>query len=319
MKPRISIIIPVYNVAPWLAFTLQTVQAQTFTDWECVVIDDGSTDATASIVTDFACGDSRIRLLQQANAGVSAARNRGLDEARGTYIAFLDGDDLWRPHTLATLLAPFERDTSTDFVWAKGLRFDSASGQARPSPLRHWEQCPVFWHNLLIVNFLQFGGFMLRATAVQGLRFDTSLAICEDRDWLLRVLKGCTVVHIPELVHYYRQREGSAVRDTQGFLRDEAVLMERHLADPDLPLWLVRRARSALAFHAAVLLAKVTGQRQAAVRQLFRAVWLDPAYTENYFQFLRKALASIKHPEILLEVKPYLDTPQGGAPEKKHV
>lgn len=306
MTPRVSIIMPVYNVAPWLAFTLRTVQAQTFADWECLVIDDGSSDASACIVTDMARHDPRIRLIPQVNAGVSAARNRGLDEARGEFVTFLDGDDLWRPHTLNTLLTPFADDPSPDFVWADFMRFDDTTGRARPTPLRDWQQSDVFWHNLLIVNFVPMGVFMLRAVAIGNTRFDTSLRIGEDRDWLLRVLKSCTVVHVPELVHYYRQRAGSAVRDTEDFLRDETALMERHLADPALSPRIVRRARSALAFHAAVLLAKVPGKRRAALRELVNAVWLDPCYTENFLQFWRKARFALRCPAIITEVTPCL-------------
>lgn len=77
--PLISIIIPAYNVSPWLSATLRSVQDQTFTNWECIIVDDGSTDNPAACIPD----DPRFRLIRQDNAGVSAARNRGLDEAGG--------------------------------------------------------------------------------------------------------------------------------------------------------------------------------------------------------------------------------------------
>ncbi|MBR3926031.1 MAG: glycosyltransferase family 2 protein [Akkermansia sp.] len=91
--PVFSVIIPVYNVAKYLERTLQSVYKQTFGDYEIVIIDDGSTDRTAEILSKQA--DARLRVFHQSNSGVSVARNKGIREARGEFIAFLDGDDIW--------------------------------------------------------------------------------------------------------------------------------------------------------------------------------------------------------------------------------
>lgn len=100
--PLVSIITPVYNAARFLAETLASVRAQTLTDWEHILVDDGSTDDSVAIVEAAARDDSRFRLLRMAkNGGPSAARNLALDAARGRFIAFLDADDLWLPEKLA--------------------------------------------------------------------------------------------------------------------------------------------------------------------------------------------------------------------------
>ncbi len=88
-----SIIIPVYNVAPYLRECLDSVLSQTFTDWEAICVDDGSTDASGAILDEYAAKDARFRVIHQSNAGVSAARNRALDMARSEWVLFLDGDD----------------------------------------------------------------------------------------------------------------------------------------------------------------------------------------------------------------------------------
>ena len=102
--PEISVIIPVYNVEKYLARCLNSVLAQNFSDMEILCIDDGSTDGSLSILREYAARDSRIRVLEQKNSGVSAARNAGLDVAKGTWIAFVDSDDEVLPNIWSTLL-----------------------------------------------------------------------------------------------------------------------------------------------------------------------------------------------------------------------
>jgi teichuronic acid biosynthesis glycosyltransferase TuaG len=100
--PLVSIITPVYNATRWLPETLDTVRAQTLTDWEQILVDDGSTDNSFAIIEAAAREDSRFRLLSTPrNGGPSAARNFALEAARGRFIAFLDADDLWLPEKLA--------------------------------------------------------------------------------------------------------------------------------------------------------------------------------------------------------------------------
>lgn len=125
-----SIVIPLYNKEGQIANTLRSVFTQTCTDYEIVIVNDGSTDGSAAAVE--AIGDPRIRLIHQQNAGVSAARNRGIVEARGQYIALLDADDEWKPEYLATIAELIRRYPDCN-VFATNYEFHDSKGKITPT------------------------------------------------------------------------------------------------------------------------------------------------------------------------------------------
>ena len=129
----ISIVIPLYNKAEMVARTLRSVVGQTCEDYEIIVVDDGSTDGSAEIVESLHI--PRLRLVHRENAGVSAARNLGIREAKGEFVAFLDADDEWMPHYLATQLSLAERYPDCD-VFATDYVFCNAGGKTSPTIIR---------------------------------------------------------------------------------------------------------------------------------------------------------------------------------------
>lgn len=128
-----SVVIPLYNKERQIAGTLRSVFAQTCADYEIIVVDDGSTDGSAAVVESL--HDPRIRLIRQANAGVSAARNLGIAEARGEYVALLDADDEWRPEYLATIADLIRRYPQCD-VFATNYSHVDSNGKTFPTILR---------------------------------------------------------------------------------------------------------------------------------------------------------------------------------------
>jgi len=125
-SPTVSVVIPAYNAAPWIAETLDSVLAQTFLDFEVIVVDDGSSDKTPEVVAGYG---SRVRYLRKENGGAASARNVGIRAARGSYIAFVDADDLWLPEKLQLQMDLFSRHPDLAWVYSDAIVFDQESGQ----------------------------------------------------------------------------------------------------------------------------------------------------------------------------------------------
>lgn len=120
--PEVSIIMPAYNAERYIGEAIDSVLAQTLADWELIVVDDGSTDRTPVILRYI--GDARVRILHQKNQGPASARNAGLEAANGTYVAFLDADDLYLPSALADLAEYLDTHPECDIVYSDGIMCD---------------------------------------------------------------------------------------------------------------------------------------------------------------------------------------------------
>ena len=124
----VSVIMPAYNAAKYISATIDSVLAQTYPNWELIVVDDGSTDATQSLVQAYSRREARIRYFYQLNARQGAARNKGIAHAQGNILAFLDADDLWLPEKLATQMIQL-RDSGADLIFADASIFYESFGQ----------------------------------------------------------------------------------------------------------------------------------------------------------------------------------------------
>ena len=123
---KVTVIIPVYKVEKYIATAVASVVAQTYQNWELLIVDDGSPDASVAICQQF--DDARIQIIHQANRGVSAARNTGIRHAQGEIIAFLDGDDVWLPQKLEKHLAHLESSPSVGVSFCRSAFIDESGG-----------------------------------------------------------------------------------------------------------------------------------------------------------------------------------------------
>lgn len=210
---HVSIITPAYNVAPYVGAAIESVIAQTHPDWSLTVIDDGSTDETAPVLTRFT--DPRIRVLRQANAGVSAARNRGLAETRGDAVLFLDADDWLAPDALARLVAALAPASAVAAYGA--FCFVTEDGATvvhrKPGPFPAGDILP----RLLVENLFANGGHLLirRAAidAVGGFRSD--IVYGEDWEYWCRIALAGEVATVPgpaPLLYVRQRRSGAYLR-----------------------------------------------------------------------------------------------------------
>lgn len=202
---------PAYNAAAFIGESLSSVLAQTFTDWELIVVDDGSTDNTAELV--LAQKDSRIHYVYQTNQGPSAARNAALEMSSAEFVAFLDADDWWSDEALALLLAALKQVPLSVALahgdWAHVMP-DGAVGRTHSS---RFTQGPGL-QTLLLHNPFALHAALLRRRALEAVGgFRSSAVTLEDWDcWLRLAAAGYGLVHVPQRVAFYRRHAANRSR-----------------------------------------------------------------------------------------------------------
>ena len=208
MDPLLSVIIPVFNGERFLGDAVQSVREavhvldQEYSDVEIIVVDDGSTDGTARVASSFY---ETVRYLHQANQGPSAARNRGIEHARGSLIAFADADDLWPADKLKLQLPLLINDPAVEIVMGRIQQVSlsqTIDGQTRAEDVAE----PAFSVNL--------GSAVIRKSVFErvGL-FDESMRYSEDVDWFMRAREGGTeIVTIDAVTLFYRQHDQNMTR-----------------------------------------------------------------------------------------------------------
>jgi glycosyltransferase involved in cell wall biosynthesis len=211
--PRISVIIPAYNAGGFLPETLDSVLAQTFTDTEIVVVDDGSTDGTLAAAEGYARRyPGRIRCIHQANQGVAVARNRGARESAGDVLAFLDADDTWLPEKLAVQMAFWKANPGFGLIYgdAYAMTEDGKLGKTMMR-LKHPRSGAIFPH-LLGENFVSIPTALVKREyflKAGGFIEDRALMGTEDHHFWLKVALHCQGGFIDKPLSCYRFRQGS--------------------------------------------------------------------------------------------------------------
>ncbi|CAD0226083.1 glycosyltransferase [Planktothrix agardhii 1806] len=193
--PKISVIIPVYNGEKTIQKTIESVLQQTWQDFELIVINDGSQDATLEILSSIQ--DPRLRILSYSNAGLASSRNRGITEATGEYISFLDADDLWTPDKLEAQFQALEEHPEAAVAYSWTDYIDQSSQFLHSG--RHITINGNVYQHLLVNNFLENGSNpLIRKQALNQVGgFDSSINSVADWDMWLRLAAGYQFVAVP--------------------------------------------------------------------------------------------------------------------------
>jgi peptidoglycan/xylan/chitin deacetylase (PgdA/CDA1 family)/SAM-dependent methyltransferase len=228
----VSVIIPVHNAATTLEATLNSVLHQTYVVWEAIIVDDGSTDGTRAIAEGWAHRDKRFHVLHQERMGVSAARNRGLREARYAFVLFLDGDDRIGPTHLERMVKMLSSDSTLDAVHCGSQRVLPSGIAGRPR--LGSDEADLFQYFASQCHFPIHACVVRRDLALAIGGFDTSLTTCEDWDFFQRIARtGARFGRVPEVLAYYHIRSNSASQNSQRCMSDARLVLERgHGRDP---------------------------------------------------------------------------------------
>lgn len=249
----VSVIIPVHNTERFIKRTLKSVVAQTYSNLEILVIDDGSDDSTVDIVKQFAKEDKRIRLLQQPNGGVAAARNLGIQASVGEFIAPIDADDIWHPDNVIRQIDAMQRggpETGLVYSWSVDIdEHDEATGGFRAAQISGDVYITLIAHNFIG----NASATMLRRRCLTHVGdYDSSLRTrgaqgCEDWDLYLRIAEHYQFQVVPEFLVGYRKLSSSMSCNYSVMAKSHSFVMasvqQRHAS---LPKYIFRLSASNL-------------------------------------------------------------------------
>lgn len=303
----VSVVVTCHNEAPFVGAAIKSVLDQTDSRriGEVIVVDDGSTDASPDIINRLARDDPKVRYVRLEGNGVSAARNHAISLATGTYIAFLDGDDLWAPNKLEVQLPLLEADPSIGLVYADYDEFDSH----QPDVIEHcYPRRYLRDHKNLLADYFVYDGPVMPSTMIARKSvldevdgFNPEFRVCEDTDICLRIAERYAFHHVPQALLKKRRHEGSLsnrqdrlwdnhVRITALFSRRNPVLSP--LAHKRLSLRAAKVAWGMIEI----------GERRQMVSYLWRAFRYNPVNTRIYLYlalgFLPESLVQRTHQGI---------------------
>jgi glycosyltransferase involved in cell wall biosynthesis len=283
----VSVIVPSYNMARFLAQAVESALGQTYQDLEVVIVDDGSTDDTTEVVEQWA-GNARVRVVRQKNGGLSDARNKGIAAAHGSFVALLDADDIWLPEKLSRQMPLFHGHPEIGVVYSDYERMD---GEGRPLPKgpthmhRGWISAP-----LLIDNFVSASTAVVRRQCFerQG-GFDISLRTGEDYEMWLRLSVEWQFDFTPEATLRYRTWSGQMSRDFRARYATGINIMRKFLEqNPGVVPGSVLRSAWAHTYTGRGNVTLWHGRdRWSALRDYLRALTFRPSYWPAWRAILR--------------------------------
>ena len=256
MSPaRFTVVIPAFNTEATIGAALRSVLAQTVPDFELMIVDDGSTDATADRVGEYA-SDSRVHLLRQENAGPAIARNAAIEAGSAPLVSFLDSDDVWLPSYLETMAAALEGDPSAGLAYTDAWVLDEATRRIRRrtamAPTGAEARAPrdpeAFLALLVRRNFISSAATVRRSVLDEVGRFDPAAVPAEDYGlWLRIVAAGHVAIRVPGNLVVYRDRPGSVSADERAVATAARRALQPVAENPAVPAPIRAQAEARIA------------------------------------------------------------------------
>jgi glycosyltransferase involved in cell wall biosynthesis len=263
--PTISVIVPAYNSQDTILETIASVQAQTFTDFELIVVNDGSSDRTLELLQTIR--DPRVKVVSYENGGVSVARNRGISLATGEYLALIDADDLWTADKLELQLAALQQHPVAGVAYSWTCFIDRQAKFFRVDRPLHFTG--NVYAELLKTNFLLSGSNpLIRKEALASVgNFDPTLTHAEEWDLYLRLAAKYDFVVVPKTQIFYRQTAGSASAKIEVMEKDALKVIDRafQIAPPQLQPLKNQSLANLYRYLAHLYLTKISGVTAAEI------------------------------------------------------
>lgn len=236
--PKVSVVIPAYNAMAYLPETVESVLRQTFTDYEVLIVDDGSSDQILSWVSQVT--DPRVKLISQQNQGVSVARNTGIAQAQGEYVAFLDADDLWEPTKLEKQVRCLEDNPAVGLVYTWTALIDQWGKPTSRVWISHIEG--NVWEQIVVEDMISNGSSpMVRRSCFETAGvFDPNLISSEDRDMWTRIAARYPFAVVKEILTFYRRHPGNTTNKRQKMIQDLRQVIEKTFQSAPLELLYLR-------------------------------------------------------------------------------
>lgn len=291
MLKSVSVVIPTYNYGRFIVDAIDSVLDQTLLPSEIIVVDDGSTDETAALVGAF--GD-RVRYIRQDNAGVCAARNRGVNESTSELIAFLDADDTWEATNLEKQLARFESDEEIGLVHCAMREFASETGETIRLHMDGGEEGVannlLLWEGPTIVG--PGGAITVSRKAFDHVGgFDTRMKVGEDWDFCYRVARSFKIGFVGEPLINYRNHSGAAHFNIENMERGMLLFYEKAFATGDPEILKLRR-RAYGNFHRVMAGSYLqAGGLRKFLSHAAKSIWKRPANLEYFLRFPTRRFA----------------------------
>lgn len=224
----ISVVVPAYNSQSTILETIDSVLEQTFTDFELIVINDGSTDRTLKLLETVQ--DKRLKIYSYPNGGLPAARNRGIVRATGEFISFIDADDLWTPDKLELQLQALQTNPQAGVAYSWTICMGNNGKSFHPGVSESFQG--NVYPNLLVGNFIASGSnVLIRKQAIESVGyFDESLKSCEDWDYWLRLAPKCEFAVVPKPQIIYRLSSGAMSSKLDIMEKYQTLVLDRAFA-----------------------------------------------------------------------------------------